>query len=61
MRDSTLNQRIALSNMWSALDWRDKLRTLHDLSFDQASKEIDRAKKYIDENGFPNRDGEEEL
>lgn len=59
MRDSTVNQRVALSNMWQALGWRDKLRTLHDLNFEQASKEIDYAKKYIAENGFPPREGEE--
>lgn len=57
--DATFNQRRALFNMWTALHEKDKLKTVHKLTFEQASAEIDKAKKQIEKKGFPQQDNEE--
>ena len=52
-RPSTLNQRMALFNMHAALGW--DLKGIRDMSFEEASKAIDKASKHIDKSGFPKR------
>jgi hypothetical protein len=52
-RPSTLSQRMALFNMYTALRW--DLKGIRDMSFEEASKAIDKASKHIDKSGFPKR------
>ncbi|HUS99512.1 MAG TPA: hypothetical protein VMY59_04245 [Candidatus Thermoplasmatota archaeon] len=50
---STLKQRIALENMHRALGW--SMAGVRDMTKAEASAAIDKAKKHIDEHGFPDR------
>jgi hypothetical protein len=50
MSQATFNQRRALFNMHSALGWT--VKGIRDMSFEQASAAIDKAKKAIQEKGF---------
>ena len=51
---ATFKQRMALTNMHNALGW--STVGIRDMTIAEASKAIDKAKKHIDENGFPQRE-----
>jgi hypothetical protein len=58
--DATFKQRKALFNIYSALHWDYKLKTIRTMTVDEASTAIADAQKYIDEHGFPERDDNSE-
>lgn len=55
---STFNQRRALFKMYDALGWCKQ--GIRDMTVKEASEAIDRAKNYINKNGFPRRSNAEE-
>lgn len=56
--DASFKQRMALSNMYTALGW--SLKDIRNMNVREANEAIDRAKQFIKENGFPRRSNEEE-